>query len=86
MRIDKPLKEKTAYFIFYLGVIIEVMLVLIDKSAYINPVEGQVFRLTFLLFSAKMCLTKYSIREYMIIAFFLEWVQYPILQQEEMRL
>lgn len=71
MRIDKPLKEKTAYFIFYLGVIIEVMLVLIDKSAYINPVEGQVFRLTFLLFSAKMCLTKYSIREYMIIAFFL---------------
>lgn len=71
MGIDRSLREKTAYFIFYLGVMIEVMLVLIDKSAYTNPVEGQIFRLTFLLFFAKVCLTKYSFREYAVIVFFL---------------
>ncbi len=71
MRTDKSLREKTAYLIFYLGVIIEIILVLIDKSAYTNPIEGQIFRLTFLLFFAKACLTKYSFREYAVIAFFL---------------
>ncbi len=71
MKIDKSLREKIAYSIFYLGVVVEVMLVLIDKSAYTNPVEGQIFRLTFLLFLTKVCLTKYSFREYMVIVFFL---------------
>ena len=71
MEIDRTLREKTAYCLFYAGVIIEVLLVLVDKSAYANPIEGQIFRLTFLLFLAKVCLTKYSLREYGIIAFFL---------------
>ena len=71
MEIDRTLREKTAYCLFYTGVIIEVLLVLVDKSAYVNPIEGQIFRLTFLLFLAKVCLTKYSLREYGIIAFFL---------------
>lgn len=71
MEIDRTLREKTAYCLFYAGVIIEVLLVLIDKSAYTNPIEGQIFRLTFLLFFAKVCLTKYSLREYCILAFFL---------------
>lgn len=71
MEIDRTLREKTAYCLFYAGVVIEVLLVLIDKSAYTNPIEGQIFRLTFLLFFAKLCLTKYSLREYGILAFFL---------------
>ena len=65
------LKDKIAYILFYTGVIIEVLLVLIDKSAFINPIEGQIFRLTFVLFFAKVCLTKYSVKEYLLIAFFL---------------
>lgn len=68
-------KRKTvtqiAYYSFYLGVIIEVLLVLIDKSAYTNPIEGQIFRLTLLLFLAKVCLTKYSLKEYLCIGFFM---------------
>jgi hypothetical protein len=71
MKINGLLREKTAHYIFYMGIIIEVMLVLIDKSAYTNPIEGQIFRLTFLLFFIKVCLTKYSFREYALIAFFL---------------
>ena len=71
MEIDRTLREKTAYCLFYAGVIIEVLLVLVDKSAYANPIEGQIFRLTFLLFFAKVCLTKYSPREYGVLVFFL---------------
>lgn len=71
MIADKTLKQKLAYCFFYLGVFTEVMLVLIDKSAYTNPIEGQVFRLTFLLFLLKACLTKYSFKEYLLAAFFL---------------
>lgn len=69
MKMNGALKEKTAYYLFMTGVVIEVLLVLVDKSAYTNPVEGQIFRLTFLLFLAKVCLTGYSVKEYAIIAF-----------------
>ncbi len=55
---------------FYAGITIEVLLVLIDKSAFINPVEGQIFRITFLLFLAKVCFTKYSLKEYTAILLF----------------
>lgn len=65
------LREKIIYYMFYLGVMVETLLVLIDKSAYINPIEGQIFRLTFLLFFIKVCLTKYSRKEYLVIALFL---------------
>ena len=71
MKIDKVVREKIAYYLFYAGVIIEIMLVLIDKSAYTNPIEGQIFRLTFLFFLMKACLTKYSMKEYAVIGFFL---------------
>lgn len=71
MKADKIMREKIANSLFYAGVIIEIMLVLIDKSAYTNPIEGQIFRLTFLLFLMKVCLTKYSVREYAVIIFFL---------------
>lgn len=65
------LKEKTAYYSFYLGVIIEILLVIIDKSSYTNPIEGMIFRLTFLLFLVKACLTKYTFKEYLVIILFL---------------
>lgn len=71
MENNRILRKKTAQCFFYTGVIIEVLLVLIDKSAYTNPIEGQIFRLTFLLFLVKVCLTKYSVREYAIFSFFL---------------
>ncbi len=61
---------KIAYGCFYLGIVIEVLLVLIDKSAYINPVEGRLFQLTFLLFLIKVCLTRYTFKEYVTIFLF----------------
>ena len=71
MKIEQKQLEKIAYGSFYLGVIIEVLMVIIDKSALINPVEGRLFQLTFLLFLIKTCLTRYDKKEYAVIAAFL---------------
>lgn len=54
--------------VFYVGVVIETLLMLIDKSYFNLPFEGQVFRLTFLIFLIKVCLTEYDLREYILIA------------------
>lgn len=70
MKMKQEVLSKIAYSCFYVGVVIEVLLVLIDKSAYTNPIEGQIFRLTFLLFLVKVCLTKYSKKEYFTIFVF----------------
>lgn len=71
MKIEQKQIEKIAYGSFYLGAIIEVLMVIIDKSALINPVEGRLFQLTFLLFLIKTCLTRYDKKEYAVIAAFL---------------
>lgn len=71
MKTDRKQIEKIAYGSFYLGVIIEVLMVIIDKSALINPIEGRLFQLTFLLFLIKTCLTRYDKKEYAVIASFL---------------
>ena len=57
--------------LFYIGLVLELLIVIADKSAYINPCEGQLFRITFLLFLGKICLTRYSFREWLWMLFFL---------------
>ena len=46
-------------------------MVLVDKSALINPIEGRLFQITCFLFLIKVCLTRYSRKEYLVIAMFL---------------
>lgn len=70
MTRTKEILSKTAYYCFYVAVIIEVLLMLIDKSAYTNPFTGRIFQLTFLLFFIKVCLTKYTPKEYGTIFLF----------------
>ena len=62
--------EKIPVFLFYLALSIELIIVLIDKSAFINPVEGRLFQITFLLFCMKIASTKYSLKEWFIILIF----------------
>ena len=71
MEKRKEIFSKIAYYCFYIGVIIEILMVLVDKSALINPIEGRLFQLTFLLFLITVCLTRYSRKEYLVIAMFL---------------
>ena len=63
--------------LFYIGLVLELLIVIVDKSAYINPWEGQLFRITFLLFLGKICLTRYSFREWLWMLFFLHTVGLP---------
>lgn len=64
-------RKRIAYGSFYLAVVIEVLIVIADKSAYINPFEGRLFQITFLLFALKTALTRYSWKEYLTIFLFL---------------
>lgn len=81
----ESLPSKIAYYSFYIAVMIEVLMVIIDKSNYTNPIEGRLFQLTFLLFLIKVCLTKYTRREYVVIFLFclLGAVSYFITERNE---
>lgn len=70
MRQRQQIVSKIAYCSFYLAVLIEILIVLVDKSSFVNPVEGRLFQITFLLCFLKVCLTKYSGREYLTIFLF----------------
>lgn len=65
MRYDQA--KKIGEACFWLGLIIELLIVIVDKSAYMNPLESQLFRLTFLLFCIKITLTKYTTKEWICI-------------------
>ena len=60
-------KSRLPGFVFYIGLTAELLIVIIDKSSLINPIEGQLFRITFLLFALKIILTDYTWREWCAI-------------------
>lgn len=62
--------SKIAYGSFYLAVIIETLIVVVDKSILVNPMEGRLFQITFVLCLIKVCLTEYSRKEYLVILLF----------------
>lgn len=70
---------------FWIAIITETLLVLIDKSAYINPYEGILFRLTFCLFCLKILATKYTRKEWlaMIIVGLIAVISYLINDKDE---
>lgn len=52
--------EQFGRICFYAGLLLELLIVILDKSSWINPLEGQMFRVSFLLFACKLCVTKYQ--------------------------
>lgn len=60
--------NKIGNLCFGIALVIESVIVMIDKSAYINPWEGKLFRLTFVLFCIKVITTQYSKKEWIAIA------------------
>ena len=56
---------------FWLALLIEMVIVVVDKSDYTNPLEGQLFRVTFLLFAAKMVTVHRSWKERLWLLLFL---------------
>lgn len=78
-------RDKAGNILFYLAFTIELFILLIDKSAIINPVEGRLFQITFLFFALKVCMTKYTVKEFLLIALFeiLGFVSYRITGRNE---
>lgn len=70
---------------FWIALLIELIIVIIDKSAYLNPYEGGLFRITFLLFVIKVCFTRYSMKEWicMIILGVVMVISYLINEKDE---
>lgn len=60
--------EKIGQCLFWAGLALEILIVILDKSSWLNPVEGQLFRISFSLFALKVCFTKYSKKEWFAIA------------------
>lgn len=60
-------RSRLPWFLFYIGMTIELLIVIIDKSNYVNPIQGQLFRITFLFFALKLLLTDYTGREWCAI-------------------
>lgn len=56
-------KYKIDKIVFCLAYGIELAMVMIDKSALINPFEGRLFQITFALCLIKILMTKYNYRE-----------------------
>lgn len=77
--------EKAGPLFFYLCVTLEVLLVVVDKSNYTNPVEGQLFRVTFLLAALKVICTCYSLKEWAAVLCFgvLGFVSYRVTGRNE---
>ena len=71
IKTRKEILSKIAFYSFYLAVVTEVLIVIADKSAWTNPIEGRLFQLTFVLCVLKVCLTRYSRKEYLVLALFL---------------
>lgn len=77
--------QKIGIWFLYLSVLLEILIVIIDKSNYTNPIEGQLFRITFLLAAVKILLTKYTRKEWitMILFGFIGLISYKVTQRNE---
>ncbi len=65
--MNRGMLKRAGEISFYLGLLLEVLIVILDKSSWINPVEGQLFRVSFLFFAVKLSLTEYTRREWAAI-------------------
>lgn len=56
--------KKIGEICFWIALFVELVIVIVDKSAYLNLYESQLFRVTFLLFGIKIITTKYTMKEW----------------------
>lgn len=82
---ELQIKDRVPLFFFYIGLSIELLILIIDKSALVNPIEGRLFQLTFLLFFLKLICTKYSLREWICMVCFgiIGFVSYKVTGRNE---
>lgn len=88
MNLYRRLRDESSLprLAFYIGLTIELLIVIIDKSSYTNPIEGYLFRVTFLFFAAKLLFTKYELREWaaIIVLEGIAFVSYRVTGENEL--
>lgn len=88
MEMIKQIEQKAKGFgeiVFYIALMLEMLYVLLDKSAYIIPYETWAFRFTFVMFGFKIVCTKYTRREWICIFAFgvLGIISFVVTDREE---
>lgn len=70
LKDEKKYLDMISNYSFYLGVFLELTIVLLDKSEYIIQYEGWWFRITFVLFGISLLTCRHSLREWIGLAVF----------------
>lgn len=69
MKLEDRIKQ-AGNISFYMALLIELGIAIVNKSAYMNPIEGRLFQITFLLCMIKIVMTKYSFKEWLVMTIF----------------
>ena len=64
------MNKKLPQYVFYLGLTLELIIFLFERTNVSPLPAGQIFRITFVLFAFKICLTKYTRREWLALILF----------------
>ena len=60
--IDKEKREKIGYYLFFAGIMLELLVMVTDNAAnFTMPFRGRITHVAFALFLVKILLTKYSL-------------------------
>jgi len=63
-----PRKEKAGEFLFTIGLFLEILVMITDNCAsWTIPYRGRIVQLAFVLFCIKICTTRYSIKQWLVI-------------------
>ena len=66
--LDKGKREKTGYYLFFAGIMLEILVMVTDNAAnFTMPFRGRITHVAFALFLVKILLTKYQIKEWLAL-------------------
>ena len=66
--MDKDKREKLGYYLFFAGIMLELLVMVTDNAAYYTiPYRGRILQVAFLLFFCKILLSEYRIYEWLVI-------------------
>lgn len=66
--IDKEKREKIGYYLFFSGIMLELLVMVTDNAAnFTMPFRGRITHVAFALFLVKILLTKYQIKEWLAL-------------------
>ena len=65
--LDKGKREKIGYYLFFAGIMLELLVMVTDNAAYYTiPYRGRILQVAFLLFFFKIVLTSFNLKEWFL--------------------